>query len=730
MSATFIPSALSPVARAVVRHVVPQAASKLIPSALVGGSAVLGGATLGGIAVPVAIGVGLWALTEGLSSQSVSKASLGDIDPALIYPTSSQEIIPPGEPPFTGGQSYGVYYYVEGTYNTANTRNNSQYDGSSERTWSTSSRGVTVPGQIQGAEFADLGFGQILVVTAIDANGYTHQPIAGQTGTGNFIVLVSGTGDYGAGKDNYANASGVSITRTFRADGQPDTGGDPPTTPAVISAQPPAIKPSVKNLGQTTTNTAAVANSPLPPNPATKNTSVPSIPAAIITNANPGGTEGKANNLESPQIDTSPTNQINRIDNEIPQTTPTAATMTANAGGTVVRRTIAGGGATTGRTSQIFPAPTANQSGTSSGAGTVNPLDNGAKTGTETAQSFTAGVPMKQTEAPQIGDLVGDFSPGAISAITAALFAPTNLAKVKATTKDALCESSQQAGGCLNQNLKQPTLNGQNHILDAINALGQSFDLAALGRIDAKLGAQIEPGGLSGFLKKAWASTTLDKALNLMNTALLLHNAAHLSRNIGQTVGDVIGNALATIGIKDAEGNSIDFNQTIGRSVTNLIKSIIGAENYEGLSVSWAKANRIYQTGMNMLYSVRNLADATTAVAEIAAENIGVVGNALKRAGTIRENAFPDLPEKVNGQSRLIRFLDQAEEVADTFENITSNTREVREELAEINQDRQELSKQITEVVKESEKTNQENKNLAIATPEPQLGDEVEGSDE
>ena len=74
--------------------------------------------------------------------------------------------------------------------------------------------------------------------------------------------------------------------------------------------------------------------------------------------------------------------------------------------------------------------------------------------------------------------------------------------------------------------------------------------------------------------------------------------------------------------------------------------------------------------------------------------------------------------------------MDKAEEVADTFENITSNTREVREELAEINQDRKALTEQLGEEVNKSEKTDRENKNLAIATPEPQLGDEVEGTDE
>ena len=227
-----------------------------------------------------------------------------------------------------------------------------------------------------------------------------------------------------------------------------------------------------------------------------------------------------------------------------------------------------------------------------------------------------------------------------------------------------------------------------------------------------------------------WSFTKMDKILNVLNLAVNLHNATMLSSEIGETLGDAISNALNTIGIKDAEGSPIDFNEVVSNSVTNLIQSIIGTENYQALLTKFAKANRIYQTGMNLLSSVRNMIDATTSVAEIAAENIGVVGNALKRAGAIRENAFPNLPEKIDGQSRFIRLLEKTEDTVDTLERITSDTLEISEELNQIKEDRQELFEQIEDFVEEKDKQDQKDKDLATNTPEPKIGDELEAIDE
>jgi hypothetical protein len=121
--------------------------------------------------------------------------------------------------------------------------------------------------------------------------------------------------------------------------------------------------------------------------------------------------------------------------------------------------------------------------------------------------------------------------------------------------------------------------------------------------IDNKLGPQVN-GGLSGFLTdkftKLWNSRVIDRALNLMATAAAIHNAVMLSRNIGSTLVQTLGNALSIIGIKDGDEVAQSFSTVIGDSIENIIKGSIGSENYTQLTETWAKASRIYQSAINI----------------------------------------------------------------------------------------------------------------------------------
>ncbi|NJM88291.1 MAG: hypothetical protein HC847_15115 [Hydrococcus sp. RU_2_2] len=56
---------------------------------------------------------------------------------------------------------------------------------------------------------------------------------------------------------------------------------------------------------------------------------------------------------------------------------------------------------------------------------------------------------------------------------------------------------------------------------------------------------------LNELSKKAWRATRMDKILNALNTILLIHNAAMLSNNLAQTLGEVTSQLLHTINIRD-----------------------------------------------------------------------------------------------------------------------------------------------------------------------------------
>jgi prophage DNA circulation protein len=84
---------------------------------------------------------------------------------------------------------------------------------------------------------------------------------------------------------------------------------------------------------------------------------------------------------------------------------------------------------------------------------------------------------------------------------------------------------------------------------------------------------------------------------------------------------------------------------------------IFGAENVARLQIAWQKANRIYQAASNMLNAVQTMMDAARSIAEDTAGKIGKIGNALINAGTVIEDAYSRMQEKVTSRSTRQRNL-------------------------------------------------------------------------
>jgi hypothetical protein len=258
-------------------------------------------------------------------------------------------------------------------------------------------------------------------------------------------------------------------------------------------------------------------------------------------------------------------------------------------------------------------------------------------------------------------------------------------------------------------------------LLGALNALLQGIDLTMLNTINSKLGAQL-PGGLSGFLvdkfTKLWRSRVVDRALNLMATAAAIHNAVMLSRDIGPTLVATLANSLSIIGIKDADDQAYSISQAIGNSIENLIKGLVGTENYTQLSETWAKANRIYQAGINIYQSVTDSMWGIKEGLELSAEYMGKIGNALKSGAVVIENAYDWMSESFNfGTSknrtiqRVIDGLDTAQNVASDLETITGEFRNVTENINFINQEVNTIKTEIN--TEKNQKTATENQSKA-----------------
>ncbi|MCZ8305680.1 MAG: hypothetical protein O9336_03065 [Microcystis sp. LE19-98.1E] len=217
----------------------------------------------------------------------------------------------------------------------------------------------------------------------------------------------------------------------------------------------------------------------------------------------------------------------------------------------------------------------------------------------------------------------------------------------------------------------------------------------------------------------------VDRALNLMATAAAIHNAVMLSRNIGSTLISTLGNALNIIGIKDGDEIAQNFSSVIGNSIENIVKGLIGNENYTQLSETWARANRIYQSAINIYQLTTDSLFGITQGLEQTAKYTGKIGNALRKSGVILENSYNWMSETFNFSggknrqiNRVIEGLQQASEVASDLESITSEFRSVTENVTEIGTQINTIRTEING--KEENRTNNEN-NSKNSSQSPQI---------
>ena len=227
--------------------------------------------------------------------------------------------------------------------------------------------------------------------------------------------------------------------------------------------------------------------------------------------------------------------------------------------------------------------------------------------------------------------------------------------------------------------------------------------LANLGVILAKLQQ------MQAFAEKAWENSRLNKLINLLTLISVLHNAAMLSRDVGETMGDLTSNMLAAVGIKDETGSALDINELVGGSVRNFIQSIVGEEVYTDVSTRWKKASRIVSSAAMIAYTVRGLHDTSKDVMEWTAENTGKIGNALKRWGVVGERAYPWMSERVRAQDayrrkfqRVTDGLESLEDTASSLSQVTGDVREIQEEFNELKEQKDAFKELISTVPPEN----------------------------
>ena len=282
-------------------------------------------------------------------------------------------------------------------------------------------------------------------------------------------------------------------------------------------------------------------------------------------------------------------------------------------------------------------------------------------------------IPPEQTEPPTLPVAPPPIKP------------PNN----KNTTGDNVCDPcirTVQKG--VNRNSGK--INNLNTTLNGLNATLQGIDLSLLSVINAKLGPQVN-GGLSGWLKRFSRSLQLDRVMNTLSVMLSLHNAAQLSRNLGDSLSYFLESGLQLVGIKDEDDNPIDINALIGSTVGSFVKGIVGERLYNGINEGWKKTSAIFTAAVQIYELSTNMMAGIAEGLELASQYTGKIGNALKKAGVVLEGAYEWMDENVRVKTgrlgtvqRVIDKMQTAEEVVSNLTEITEQVKETQDNIAEI----------------------------------------------
>lgn len=232
------------------------------------------------------------------------------------------------------------------------------------------------------------------------------------------------------------------------------------------------------------------------------------------------------------------------------------------------------------------------------------------------------------------------------------------------------------------------------------------------------------------FASTAWESVHGDKIMSAITTTLVVHNAIMLSGNLLQTTGEAASVALNAIGLKDENLQPFDVGEIVQGKIKEILTNYLGEENYQALTKRIAAANRIYQASANILDTTQGLFDSAHTIAEIAASNTGKIGNGLREAGVVYEDAYDEMLEKVSPQNAAMRKLEKFRQGLDSIEEGVSNVSTISSEVVDIKENWEQLKKEKedwnTEVEKAIEEQQQEKDD---AKQEVQVGADIQETD-
>lgn len=251
--------------------------------------------------------------------------------------------------------------------------------------------------------------------------------------------------------------------------------------------------------------------------------------------------------------------------------------------------------------------------------------------------------------------------------------------------------------------------------LEGANAVANAAQLTILQRLDTKMGPLLN-GGLAGGIKRMFDNAVVDRAINTFALIAAIHNAAMLSNSLFQSIlgaGDLILDALG-FKVQNAEGQQIDLNQAVRSVWQGFLTNVFGEETVRQINENWARWNRIYQSAANILSLTQSMIDGVRSVIEVSAQYTGKIGNALKSAGIVFDDAYDWMSERMTAaRGRLAAFqrfsdgLEQAENITSNIASVAGSVVSIQSEANEFRQETTNFNNLLND--QKNERTQQEN---------------------
>lgn len=324
------------------------------------------------------------------------------------------------------------------------------------------------------------------------------------------------------------------------------------------------------------------------------------------------------------------------------------------------------------------------------------------------------------TNAPTVEQIKDALNPGllAIPAAVAAITLPRLItpAQVKTAAKTGVCEEA-QPGGCLGKPLGnlQNTTNNNGKLLGALNTgiqTGQSALLAVLNTkldgIGRVLGTNVIPGGISGGFSKFTSWAVVDRVINLITLAGVIHNITMLSTSIQESFFSILDNIFTIPNlIKNPNGEAFDSKAVIGKEIDYFFKGLLGIEEWNAIKAQYKAYSTIYNTGAQVFGNVRDIFEETNQINHITSNWVAELGNGLTDEGIISEDNWdykdPDQKPKGKYFGRLQNIADGVEKVENVFEDleqVTGSVRSIVETANEIKENTTAINKAIADANK------------------------------